>query len=88
MLQVENIPEKPVKSFSEAGGTTPPLHFSFPQRYEQAYLIEMDLFLDVVTDPSLPCPVTKESVLLAGRVADACEKSLKEGCVVTLDTSS
>lgn len=85
MLQVENIPKNSVKRFDQSGGSTPQLQYSFPQRYEEAYLREMDAFLSIVSDPILPCPVTKQDVLLSGRVADACERSLKEGRTVTLD---
>ena len=88
MLQVENVPKNPIQCFSEAGGATPPLQYSFPERYEAAYITELNLFVDIVTDPTLSCPVTKETVLLTSKIADACEQSMKEGRMVTFDPSN
>ncbi len=85
MLQVLNVPEKPVICFDGVGSSMPPLQYSFPQRYKDAYLQEMECFLSSVLDPSIPIPVTKRSVLLCSRIAEACEKSLKEGKMVTPD---
>ncbi len=83
MLQVLNVPEKPVICFDGVGSSMPPLQYSFPQR---AYLQEMECFLSSVLDPSIPIPVTKRIVLLCSRIAEACERSLKEGKMVTLDS--
>ena len=81
---MENVLKESTHCFSADGGKTPPLQHSFPQRYEQAYLQEMEHFISVVRDPSIPLAVTKKEVILSSRVADACERSLKEG-LVTLD---
>ena len=86
MLQVENVPKDSVMRFDKAGGNYPLYQHSFPERYKEAYLLEMDTFLDLVLDPSLPCSVSKEDVLLSTRVADACETSIREGRVVTFDS--
>lgn len=85
MIQVGNVREDSVNSFYKDGGTSTALQYSFPQRYKDAYLKEMDTFLTIVSDPTCPCPVTKQDVLLSSRVADACERSLKEGKMVTLE---
>ena len=88
MLQVQNVSKEPISCYTEMGGATTPLQHSFPQRYEQAYLLELEQFLDIVQDPSRTCPVTKETVLLTSRIADACEVSMKEGRMVTFDPSN
>lgn len=85
MLQVENILKEPVRRYGNEATVAPPLQYSFPQRYEEGYQAELDLFFDMVKDPSTPCHITKESVLLTSRIADACEKSVKEGRMVPLD---
>ena len=85
MLQVQNIPDDPVLWSSKEGVASPMLQFSFPERYKEAYLLELDTFVSIVLDPSLPCPISKADVLLSSRVADACETSLKEGRVVTFE---
>lgn len=86
MLQVENVPKEPVKCFDKNGGSSTILQFSFPQRYAEAYLQELEEFLILVDNPSRPCPVTKEAVLLTSRIADACERSMKEGRMVILNS--
>ena len=58
--------------------------YSFPQRYKESYEIELEHFLSVVLDPTLQVSVTKEDVLLSNDVADACERSLKEGKMVVM----
>ena len=50
-----------------------------------AYEREMDHFVDLVLDPSKPCLVTRDDVVLCTRIANACEQSQKEGKMVELD---
>ena len=87
MLQVNNVEKDSLQSFTSDGGHSSALQHSFPQRYEQAYLKELQDFLAIVRDPSAPSPrpVSREEVLLSGLVADACEKSLEEGRPVILE---
>ena len=84
MLQVENVPKDSVLRSGKEGVVSPMLHFSFPERYKEAYLLELDTFLSLVLDPSLPCPIGKEEVLLSSRVAAAAEISHREGRLVAL----
>lgn len=87
MIQVGDVPIDSVKTYDKDGGMSSALQYSFPQRYKEAYLKEMDTFLSIVRDPASSLrPVSKEDVLLCSRVADACEVSLKEGKMVTLDS--
>ena len=84
MLQVENIPKDPTTTLTQDGKASPLLLHSFPQRYKEAYEMELDHFVSVVLDPSVPLMITKEEVLLSSEVADACERSLKEGKMITI----
>ena len=84
MLRVENIHKDPVQSASCDGITSSTYLHSFPDRYKQAYHIELNHFIDVVLDPSVPLSVTKEQTLLASRIAEACEKSAEEGRMVEI----
>lgn len=84
MLQVENIPKDPTSCLSREGGSSPTLIHSFVGRYKEAYELELDHFLSAVLDPALPVRVTREEVLLSSEVADACERSIKEGKMVAI----
>ena len=85
MMRVENVHETTVQSATQDGIRSMPYHGSFPDRYKQAYLDELDHFVDVMLDPSVPLIVTKEQTLLATRIAEACERSAKEGRMVGLN---
>lgn len=84
MLRVENISKDSVSLSDNGGVTHKPLLYSFPQRYEAAYRLELEHFINLVRDPSIPLCVTREQTLLTSRVADACEVSLREGRTVEL----
>ena len=83
ILQVENIQKDPTTTLTQDGKASPLLQ-SFSQRYKEAYEMEVDHFVSVVLDPSVPLMITKEEVLLSSEVADACERSLKEGKMITI----
>ena len=87
MLCLENIIEDTVSLSNKDGVTTKPLLYSFPQRYKEAYRLEMDHFIKILQDPSIPACVTREQTLLASRVAEACEVSVREGRAVDLTNS-
>ena len=87
MLCVENVSEDSVSLSNKGGVTTKPLLYSFPQRYEQAYILELDHFIEILKDPSIPACVTREQTLLSSRVAEACEVSLREGKAVEFTSS-
>jgi myo-inositol 2-dehydrogenase/D-chiro-inositol 1-dehydrogenase len=84
MLRVENIHKDPVQCSSSDGVTSSTYLHSFPDRYKQAYHRELDHFVDVILDPSIPLSVTKEQTLLSSRTAEACEVSAKEGRMVEI----
>ena len=81
----ENVHETTVQSATQDGIQSMPYHRSFPDHYKQAYLEELDHFIDVMLDPSIPLSVTKEQTLLVTRIAEACERSAKEGRMVGLN---
>ncbi len=69
--------------YSDATGIQDPcIKYSFPQRYADSYRIELDHFLDVIEGADL-C-VTKQDVLAACSVAQACEDSHRAGKPVEL----
>ena len=84
MLRVENIHKTPLQEATGEGVTSAVYQHSFPDRYKQAYHEELNHFVDAVLDPSVPLLVTKEQTLLSSRIAEACERSAKEGRMVTL----
>ena len=57
------------------------LHYRFKVAYER----EMDHFVSLVLDPTKECAVTRDEVLLCTRVANACERSQREGKMVELE---
>ena len=85
MLQVHNILKEPVTSYVQSGVSCPTFQHSFPQRYKESYISELRHFISVVRDPIIPLYVTKEEVLLVSQITDACECSLKEERLVTLE---
>ena len=54
-------------------------------RFKVAYEREMDHFVDLVLDPTKQCLVKKDEVILVSRIANACDRSLKEGKMVELE---
>ena len=84
MLQVRNVQEDFTVSLTQGGESLSPLRYSFPERYKEAYELEMDHFVTVILDPSVPLKVTQEEVLLSNKIANACERSLKEGRTISI----
>jgi myo-inositol 2-dehydrogenase/D-chiro-inositol 1-dehydrogenase len=78
MLQVENRPQTLTVSAAEAGIARPPVDPSFPTRYRDAYRAEFACFLDCVRG-TRQVPITHEQVRRSHAVADAAERSFREG---------
>jgi myo-inositol 2-dehydrogenase/D-chiro-inositol 1-dehydrogenase len=85
MLLCVNVREDPVHHFTDSGSTASVVQYSFPQRFQVAYEREMDHFVGLVLDPTKQCAVTRDEVLLCTRIANACERSQKEGRMVELE---
>ena len=79
MLRCENVGLTNVEAFSETASSWDKPHFSFPQRYKEAFRAEMMHFLeDVVRDGKAP-RIGAEDGLQANLIADAAKKSLLSG---------
>ncbi len=68
-----------------ASGTniSPPLQFFFIERYMQAFIDEIDSFVDAV-EKGVPVPVGFEDGRIALLLANACFKSVEEGRVIKI----
>ena len=79
MLQCNNPPTDSVSVMTEVASMISPAIYAFSQRYEQAYMLELDHFIDVVCDPHKTMMVQKRDALRATQLAKACETSYKTG---------
>ena len=78
MVQLNNPPRTQVVRASPQGVTHDnPLH-SFPQRFAEAYLLEVDEFADVMSGGRSPAVTVADSVN-STRVAEACRLSVPTG---------
>ena len=83
MLQSQNAPASSV-CFSDNKGVQDDVYmFSFPQRFAESYVNELDHFFDVIE--GRPCSVKKEEALMACKVASACQESFKTGKPVCIE---
>ena len=71
------------RHLASATGISAPLQFFFIERYAQAFMSEIDHFVDSV-EKGLPVPVGFEDGRIALMLADACFKSVAEGRVVKI----
>jgi myo-inositol 2-dehydrogenase/D-chiro-inositol 1-dehydrogenase len=69
------------KHLADATGISAPLQFFFIERYTQAFISEIDHFVDAI-EKGAPVPVGFEDGRIALMLADACFKSVAEGRVV------
>lgn len=78
VVSLNNPPRTQVVRTSAQGVThdTPP--HSFPQRFAEAYLLEVDEFTDVMSGAILPAVTVADSVN-STRVAEACRLSAPKG---------
>lgn len=72
-----------IKLHNVKGTTAVPIYFSFPSRYQEAYLLEMEHFLNVVQGIE-KCEISVESILAVSKIATACEIAAKTGDTVPL----
>ena len=57
---------------------------SFPQRFDQAFQIEMDAFADALLGTN-PWPISEHDCVRVQRIADAAQESIITGRVVELE---
>lgn len=79
MLEQQNRPPTSVVHHSEIGATQDPIETSFPQRYREAYEMELTHFLNVVLGIEKEILVKKEDTLRVCEIAAACEESYRTG---------
>ena len=83
MVQCHNPTLDNVAVMKDQSTILSPFPYSFPQRYEQAYMSELDHFLDLLSDPIKTPKLTKRDTLRATQLVAACENSYKTGQVVS-----
>lgn len=78
MLQAENrAPTSTVRSGPEER-SQPAIEYSFPTRYREAYLAELEAFIDCALEGA-PAPLTHDDARWSFVLADAAERSRREG---------
>ena len=82
-LRVDNIYSQQVSRLEEAGEAHRPFPYSFAERYADAYKAEIDHFADVLDGSADPGTGPRDS-LQALRLADAAERSAKDGAPIRL----
>ncbi|MEM8569850.1 MAG: inositol 2-dehydrogenase [Pseudomonadota bacterium] len=84
MLSAANMLENTVERAGPGGFTRAPnMHF-FLERYEQAYIRELDHFVTALSEGKPPSPGAQDG-LRAQLIADAAAKSLEEGMPIRID---
>jgi len=83
MITSENVPSLSSQFFTTSGSSQPPLKHSFPQRYAEGYISELNHFINAIKRKE-NLRITKDDVLRSWHVVDAIEKSFRSGKPVTL----
>jgi myo-inositol 2-dehydrogenase/D-chiro-inositol 1-dehydrogenase len=82
---VGNIHETSTVLSTSAGIEASKYQHSFPQRFHQAFGLELDAFGDCLLLENKSWPVTKGDCIRVQRIADAAQVSAKTGLVVEMD---
>jgi myo-inositol 2-dehydrogenase/D-chiro-inositol 1-dehydrogenase len=83
-LCVDNVTLTQVRQLGPDGTSADAFPYSFAERYADAYRAELDHFADVLDGTANPATGPRDS-LHALRLADAAERSLKQGAPVALE---
>lgn len=83
MLTSDNQSTLGATYFHTTGSTQNPIKFSFPQRYSEAYDLELNHFIDVIKQKD-DLLISKDDVLRSFNVVEAIEKSFQTGQPVSL----
>eukprot|EP00977_Amphora_coffeiformis_P014559 scaffold4097_cov166-Amphora_coffeaeformis.AAC.16 len=83
MINVANVPEHASIISNHTGVHHARLQHSFPQRFQQAFGLEMDGFADTLLE-GLVWPVTAEQCVMVQRCADAARLSCEKGTIEML----
>lgn len=84
MVQVGNVPEHTSILSTSSGIQHARFQHSFPQRFQQAFGMELDAFADTLLDGK-PWAVTAKQCIHVQRVADAARLSCDTGMIVNLE---
>jgi myo-inositol 2-dehydrogenase/D-chiro-inositol 1-dehydrogenase len=84
-IALDNVHVSEVRTATEAGEASSPFPYSFAERYADAYRAELDHFADVLDGMVEPATGPRDS-LRALRLADAAERSMKNGCPIVLES--
>jgi len=84
MLQSQNRPKTTTVLSTEHGVNGDTNCFSFPQRYEHAYALELDHFADLIEKPKEAPRISHEDARCVAIIADAAEESARSGKMVTI----
>ena len=82
-LRVDNVPTTEVAALTADGVRGEPFPYSFAERYSDGYRAEMDHFADVLDGSAAPATGPRDS-LRALRLADAAERSMRQGAPVAI----
>ena len=83
MVNVLNIPEHASIISNRTGVHHARLQHSFPQRFQQAFGLEMDAFADTLLE-GLVWPVTAEQCIMVQQCADAARLSCETNTIEML----
>lgn len=83
LINVANVPEHTAVVSNRTGIRHSRLQHSFPQRFQQAFGLELDAFANTLIDGA-PWPVTAEQCVMVQRCADAARISSEKGTVEVL----
>ena len=83
LCQVKNVPESSVVLSNKDGIHQSKYLHSFPQRFEKAFGIEMDVFADVLLGQKT-WPITEDDCIRVQQIADAAQESCRTGQLVNL----
>ena len=84
MLQADNHHKTSVTSASDRGFLRPPVDFSFPTRYREAYQLELESFVRCARGEE-PVPITHQDVRVNHLLATGAEIAAREQRVVRFD---
>jgi len=87
MVQSENRSPRSTALSTETGVARPPIEFSFPTRYQEAYRRELDAFVECVLNEN-PLPISYTDVRMSFVLSDLAERSYREGRPLAVDGSA
>ena len=83
-VSIGNVPEHTAVVSNATGIHHARLQHSFPERFQEAFRLEMEAFASTILD-GVPWPVTEDDCVQVQRVADAARLSSETGQVVVVD---